>query len=236
MDTLDGLNSNSFVLSNFSQGMHYDRQHALQEGEYILLINGRIRNGEIEPVNLPLEASGLPSGNFQGIFSFGPSLVVMISGVPYIRDYSQTGSSYRRIDNIDMDKNAQFIYGVLVPESANDYERVSSNGKPKGTITLEDSTNGTPSGLILQDEYSQPRLISSSGEVRITQTFEQWKKGAREYVPRGGPMLYHDGILYIVSRMGKKIYRSLTNRPLDFVIAVTNTGGKITDGAFDIVR
>lgn len=39
--------------------------------------------------------------------------------------------------------------------------------------------------------------------------------------------MYHDSILYIVSPDGKEIYRSVTGRPLDFVIAVDTNGNKL---------
>jgi len=48
----------------------------------------------------------------------------------------------------------------------------------------------------------------------------------REYVPVGKQMLWHDGILYVVSPNGKQIFRSVTGRPLDFMVNITPSGDK----------
>src|SRR5205823_6881184 len=47
---------------------------------------------------------------------------------------------------------------------------------------------------------------------------------AREYVPIGSLMAYLNGILFVVN--GNKIYRSVSGRPLDFVVNVDINGNK----------
>ena len=82
-------------------------------------------------------------------------------------------------------------------------------------------------------------------QVRTTQTFAQWlitftddtnvkvaNDGSgnpidkREYVPIGNCMAWSNGILYIVSQDFSTIYRSVSGRPLDFVV---NVGFKLAD-------
>jgi len=99
--------------------------------------------------------------------------------------------------------------------------------------------------LLVQDNINQPvfLFINSSGipEARITQTFDEWhitftdatnvtvatNGDQREYVPIGNSMAWDDGTLYIVSQDKTKIYRSVSGRPLDFVVNVKNT---LSDG------
>ena len=48
----------------------------------------------------------------------------------------------------------------------------------------------------------------------------------REYVPIGNSMTWTDGILYIASQDGEQILRSVSGRPLDFVVNVNIIGQK----------
>jgi hypothetical protein len=45
----------------------------------------------------------------------------------------------------------------------------------------------------------------------------------REYVPIGNSMCFNNGVLYVTSQDFSQIYRSVSGRPLDFIINVKNT-------------
>jgi len=51
--------------------------------------------------------------------------------------------------------------------------------------------------------------------------------GFREYVPIGKQMAHHGGKLYVASVDGTKLYHSVSGRPLDFMIPLNESGGKI---------
>lgn len=100
---------------------------------------------------------------------------------------------------------------------------------------------GNIPGLLVQDNLHQPQFIFISPnngtiQCRTTQTYQQWTftissssdsppynvtVDKREYVPIGNVMCWNNGVLYIASQDGYSIYRSVTGRPLDFVVNVT---------------
>jgi hypothetical protein len=105
---------------------------------------------------------------------------------------------------------------------------------------------GNLPGLVVQDNINQPQFlflgVGPDGVTliplcRTTQAFADWSISfsdvdntiisvngdKREYVPIGNFMAYIDGILYIASQDGNNIYRSVSGRPLDFVVNVKNT-------------
>ncbi len=108
------------------------------------------------------------------------------------------------------------------------------------TSNVAGASAGNLPGLLVQDNISQPYFIFLQADgvptARITQTFDQWyiqftdadnvtvvpDGDNREYVPIGNSMVMEDGILYITSQDGNYIYPSVTGRPLDFVINVSN--------------
>ena len=120
------------------------------------------------------------------------------------------------------------------------------------TPSLSAAFGGNTPGLLVQDNINQPRFIfigpAGYPQTRITQTYAQWSAmydlGAnsstygtlvtdeREYVPIGQCMAWVDGILYITSQDGNTVYRSVSGRPLDFVIAVDLLGQKAGDATY----
>jgi len=106
---------------------------------------------------------------------------------------------------------------------------------------LSGAAGGNLPGLLVQDNINQPQFIYLDNRgypvVRVTQTYSQWNvvyniatgamtTDSREYVPVGNTMSFVDGILYIASQDGSTIYRSVSGRPLDFVINVQINGSK----------
>lgn len=113
------------------------------------------------------------------------------------------------------------------------------------TQSLAAAFAGNVPGLLVQDGINQPRFlyIDQNGypACRVTQTYDEWTAvyglsdsnygvllvDNREYVPVGTTMAYtSDGILYIAGTDGVQIYRSVSGRPLDFVVNVNTDGSK----------
>jgi len=114
---------------------------------------------------------------------------------------------------------------------------------PAGVIQLASvlgASAGNLPGLLVQDNINQPQFIFLDPNgfpiCRTTQKFSEWSitftnpdnttiatdGDKREYVPIGNCMAWDDGVLYIVSQDKNFIYRSVSGRPLDFVINVIN--------------
>jgi len=114
-------------------------------------------------------------------------------------------------------------------------------------LNLAGAAAGNLPGLLIQDNINQPQFIFLDNTglpiVRQTQKFSQWSIGftdatntvigpamgqlstnydMREYVPVGNCMCWSNGILFVVSPDFSSIYRSVSGRPLDFVVNVTN--------------
>jgi len=140
-------------------------------------------------------------------------------------------------------------YGRLAVLTANTTgggtDIVSSNSPILQAQNVAASFAGNTPGLLVQDGINQPQFIylNSNGipTVRTTQTYSQWKAvygtdandygvlitDNREYVPIGTSMAWTaDGVLYIAAPDGVNILRSVSGRPLDFVINVNPDGTK----------
>jgi hypothetical protein len=201
----------------------------LAEDQYYLLINGRTRFGNIEPIKKPKDiTSSAQFGVYQGLYAVGSSLIIFVNGVAYFRDVATTSATFTRIRTFErMEHTVDRIYAESIPSSYNNLSRKSQDGSSDGDIFRSDLKTGSPSTLICQDGVSRPRLIFPNKTSRIANDDSRWTQDNREYVPSGKQMLYKDGILYIVSKDGTELYRSLEGRPLDFVIAVDPDGNKL---------
>lgn len=127
---------------------------------------------------------------------------------------------------------------------------VNTGVNPAGVVQTSQvagASAGNLPGLVVQDNINQPQFIFIDGSTglpitRTIQTFDQWsitytdatntvvaQDGSgvyldnREYVPIGNSMTWDDGILHITSQDTNFIYRSVSGRPLDFVVNVNNT-------------
>ncbi len=232
----------SFIVKEFSGGMRRNVDSALiADNEYPLAVNMRSRYGVMRPVKLPLHISdGLPTGKFQGCYGAGSQVLNFVGGESFIRDFSAGDSAFVRYEDTNLDPFVDIIYAVLLPESYVNYIRkpidLGTGATEKIEFTLP--ITGSPACILAQDGINQGELLFTNGQrSRKAQTFEQWSQaedGKREYVPVGKQMMFHDGILYIISPDQQEIYRSVTGRPLDFVIAVDVDGNKLNDNAFTV--
>lgn len=238
-----------FTQMDFSGGMRRNVDPSrLGESEYAFLTNGRVRYGRVRPVTLPLNmTSQVPAGNYQGVYGYGTFLLLFVSGRVYVRDYAANNNQFNLISSFRMDQDVANIFAAAVPASWRNLQRKLASTEQRdseGNVTVEDVNGvsvvklitdvaGNPSCLVCQDGVNQPQIIFANGDSRTTKTFAQWQNvigtnnDEREYVPIGKQMLYYDSILYVASADGKELYRSVTGRPLDFVIAIDVDGNKL---------
>ena len=221
-----------FSISSFSGGMRRDIDPAdLAENQYTYAQNLRVRNGPLQCVREPLDVSaGLNStGNLQGHYQVGDLRLVFIDGIPYGRDLSDVDAIYNRIGSQQLNPFVSRIYIQVVPKSLIDFKRETNTEEASSPIKYTEPSTGTDAGILCQDGVSRPILILDNLTTRNAQDIGDWSDEDREYVPIGLMMLYYDDILYMVSPDKKELYRSVTGRPLDFVIAVDQQGLKLAD-------
>lgn len=230
----------SFLQDSFFGGINMqDDATRIANNEYFLLFNGRTRKNTIRPVKYPLDisnSSGLPSiRKLQGLYGVGTYLLVFIDGEAYYRDFNSSSVEFNKIAGFQMSSIPERLYLQLVPASSLNFSRILSttDNDPSSIVHLGSGLSPSPTCAIVQDEINQPRVIFPNGNTQITQTYDQWSQDNREYVPIGGQMLYDPGlgILYVVAKdlAGRytQIYRSVSGRPLDFMVNITKDGDKL---------
>ena len=230
----------------------------LEQNQYRLGVNITNRFDELDLIPSSIKDTSAPAGKKQGLISVGNYLVMFVAGKAYYRAYNQVGWIF--IDGFQMDINAPRYWFAAVPVATTNYVRYAQKSTMgQGNITLDPkiginlsnaagASGGNLPGLLVQDNINQPLFVFLDGNgiptVRETQSFEEWSitftdafgntvvqdGDKREYVPIGNCMAWEDGILYIVSQDFTKIYRSVTGRPLDFVVAVKSELPKEADG------
>lgn len=233
----------TFKQSQFKLGMNrLDEPTNLLLGEYALLTNGRPRFGGIDTIKLPLEITNLPQGitKLQGVYAADKYLLVFADGRAYYRDFSLTNSNFFTVSGgFQLDANADQLFAEIVPASSMNFIRVSPDEEASAPVSLTTLAGNTPACVIVQDGLNQPWIIFPDGTSRKAKTYAEWAMNAnpeldqREYVPVGKQMMYHSGlgILFIVGRdtngQFTNIFRSVTGRPLDFMVNIDANGDKL---------
>jgi len=228
----------SFLYDDFSGGMCRNIDPSgIEDNEYALLINGRNRYGNLAPIKgLTERSTEIPAGKYQAIFGFDSIMLVFISGVPFVRDFAQVGSVFQQVPGVFLSETVDEIFAAAVPSSWMNLQRKLEDGETTSSqLAFYSEVFGTPAAIVCQDGISRPYLIFSSGQARLAKNFAEWSNDEldgidkREYVPVGKQMLYSpEGILYTISADGTEIYRSVTGRPLDYVVAIDSNGDKLT--------
>lgn len=201
----------------------------LKPNEYVYAHNVRNRNEILEPTTQHLLVDS-PAGLKQGLYTFEDFMLLFVAGKAYYKNVSE--STWHQIASFDMSDTADVIYACAVPEGTYNFQRKAvddADAKAGSKFNRAILLNGNGSGLVCQDGETQPWLIYIVGGVpvaRLTQTYAAWDSvsGTREYVPIGTIMLYFDDILYVAS--SKVVFRSVTGRPLDFVVNILADGAK----------
>lgn len=207
-----------------------------QDG-YLWLVNGRQRFGDIEPIYKHLTISNAPSGKKQGLIAVGSILIIFVAGKAYYRTEGST--SWLEVPGFSMDTIADRYWAQAVPASTFNFLRKLPTGSNLQDAIIADgnfTVSNTQAGIVVQDNVTQPFVIfidETTGTLtsRQTKTYADWSNASvygndREYVPIGKQMMFLNEILFVVSRDGKKIYRSVTGRPLDFMVNVDTNGHK----------
>jgi hypothetical protein len=220
----------------------------LEDNQYRIGFNLRNRYDNIEPILSSIYDPAAPQGIIQDGLTFGNYIILFVGGSAWYRLYNATG--WRRILGFRMSTTAARYWHVVIPVATTNYVRLSNPttdggdvADANGGIRLNNVTSafsGNLPGLLVQDNISQPQFIFIGNNglptARTTQTYAQWEfeldddtnlvVDKREYVPIGNCMAWVDGILYVVSQDFNYILRSVSGRPLDFVVNVDLDGDK----------
>jgi hypothetical protein len=248
--------------TSFNGGMNLllddSRLSVSQNGElnqYRLGINLSTRFDVCSPVLASEVDSVAPLGNKQGIVTIGNYIVIFCSGSAYYR--LNTDNGWWMISGFQMSSEAPRFWTAVIPLTTTNYGRyataitgaevTSSANSPIYQSGIVKSTFESIPGLLVQDGINQPRFIyvdySGVIQCRITQTYDKWSfdpsgvDDKREYVPVGTFMEWYNGILFIVDSEYNYIYRSVSGRPLDFVVNVTKegkSGGDATTTSYSV--
>jgi hypothetical protein len=239
-----------FVQTSFKGGMNLlSDDTRIQPDQYRIGYNLRNRYDVLEPVYQSVEDMAVPKGIMQEMVTFGNYVILFVGGNAFYRLYNAT--AWHRIVNFKMDTTAPRLWTAVIPVAVTNYVRLSNPTESAGTtpdaaagIRLNQVTSafqGNQPGLLVQDNLNQPLFIfldptTGLPDARITQTYGQWSfilsgdtdltEDKREYVPIGNCMAWVDGILYVTSQDFNFIYRSVSGRPLDFVVNVNLDGTK----------
>lgn len=204
----------------------------IPDSTYRLLINGRTRLGPIESIKSPILDLNAPSGKKHGLYTVGSFLVLFSGGNAYFRLHTDT--VWIQIAGFSMSDEVELYGFELVPKSTVNFSRVLGveidNSSVTTTINLVDTS--VPPVAIVQDGVNQAFKIFELGGFVIaerTGNYETWTTEIREYVPIGTDMVYNDGILFTLSPDRTQIYRSVTGRPLDYMVQINGQGLKISE-------
>lgn len=223
-----------FVKRNFVGGINSqtDPSKVDPTSQYYLGVNVRTRRNIAEPVAAPLEITPPITGHIQGVYTFDTTLLLFVGGKAYYS--TDEGANWTQVGSLQMDVDVDEIDCCLVPASSVNFVRTAptSTTQTDNEVVFGNVINASPQCLIVMDGITQPWIIFPDSTARITQNYNDWTSTNPEYVPIGRFPLYYDGILYCVGRdlTGRltQIYRSVSGRPLDFVILLNSAGNKIS--------
>lgn len=199
---------------------------------YRWLINARQRLNYIETNKKHVEQESAPAGKKQGHIGVGNVHIIFVAGSAY---YKVDGTTvWIKIPGFAMDAIAERYWALAVPASTFNFVRKVDNISANNPIIVDVdfAINGIPAGILVQDNVTQPQFIlydsvSGSFVARSTKTYDEWTVADHEYVPIGRQMINKNGVTIIVSRDGKSFYRSVSGRPLDFMVVVDQDGNKL---------
>lgn len=202
--------------------------------EYEWLINARQRFSNVEPINKHVRFA-TPAGNMQGGIGIGNVKIIFVEGKAYYQEDGQSG--WTNIPNFQMSADVEQIWSVAIPASTMTFVRkAAANISAPLVLTTDFKVAGTPAGVLCQDGENQPFLIEFDfvNQIyisRVTKGYNDWSNvgiaaNTREYVPIGRQMMMINQTLHIVARDGKSVMRSITGRPLDFMVNVREDGTK----------
>ena len=219
------MSEGSYIQQSFVGGLNQEVDSTrLNRNEYPLLINGRSRYDVVTNIRLPKQVmdNALNGTTYQNITAANNILFIFVDGQAFFKDLDYPSSGFQPVGCPRLDQNVPIIYTELVPASYTNFARslTKSNNNKNSDVLLGDLVNQTPQALVAQDSKNQPIGIFTTLSGRELKRYAEWNLQDREYVPIGKQMLHHNGILYIVSKDGTRILRSLTGRGLDFMVTI----------------
>ena len=240
-----------------------DTPYDITYNQYRLGINLRTRFDVAQPIASSVTDLNAPPGIKQGILTFGNFIIIFVSGTAWYRLNTNTG--WTQVNDFSMSKTAPRFWTVEVPLTTTNYGRIAQTSTvdsntvanaalPVTQVNLAEATSsfGNVAGILVQDGINQAQFIyiaNSTIVCRTTQTYAQWSfpldpstlqltgPDDREYVPVGTFMEWYNGILFIVDPNFTYIYRSVSGRPLDFVVNVDingQAGGDATTTSYSV--
>lgn len=216
-----------FIQNSFQQGMNQQVDPTkIAKDEFPLAINTRIRYDILQSIKNPKLVTGLSAGKFQGLYTAGSYVLLFIAGLAYYKNFEFPSSAFAQIVGFLMDPMVDTIWAESVPESTMNFSRSLVGAPINGGVNLTSSITGSARCVVCQDGINPPMIINFVGNARAADGFNEWTMATREYVPIGKQMLYLNGILYLLSPDGRKLYRSIDGRPLDFMVNITAAGNK----------
>lgn len=190
-----------------------------------LLMNGRIRDGNIQPVKKHVKDSTVPDGVYQNLLVVGDYLVLFISGVVYYKNILsgpwQTIPGWTALDVTSE------LYATLIPVGTN-YMSITGDAQTSA-VEFNAQIAQTAQGLFISDGVNQPRILYSDLSWEVLNTYTEWNINTPEYVPVCRNTVVSGVKLFAVSADRKKIYQSVSGRYTDFVINRDVTGNKAGD-------
>lgn len=230
----------SVQVTDFSQGMFYlEDRTRIPQGGYHLLVNGRTRYNSIQTIQGPRDITEdleiIGNDNLQGIYSFGDFVLVFRGGYGYFENFkTNPNGTFKRLQPMTLQHDAERIYAAPIPASTVNLTRKLQ--------TVDDATSGVEYGVfdsgseqcaIICDGVNQPWVVFPDGSNRQTRIYSEWDNsdGNREYVPVGIKPVFHGGILYLLGKDDRGnytlIFRSVTGRPLDFMVNIDVNGNRL---------
>jgi len=207
-----------FTQRSFVGGMSaaYNRTKTPENG-YPVGFNCRVRENVVEGAFRPVPKK-VPPGTLQAIFALDDKLILVAGGAVYT--VNPDANTTTRIGSGLLSAAADIVYHENVPAPTSFFMRDSN-----GDLIYNSAISTQPDCAVLQDGTTQPVLITPSLGTRALGTYATWSFSNPEYVPIGKQMCFSGNALYIVSPTGRAIYRSVSGRCLDFVVAIDSSDG-----------
>ena len=247
---LSNIKASDYNQTSFIGGMNMllDDTH-IGTNQYRVGFNVRNRYDRLDLISSSVEDIRAPKGIKQEMVTFGNYEILFVAGKAFYKYY--TDIAWRQIQGFAMSTTAPRYWTCPIPVAETNYYRIAATstvtnstaadkaGQIRANVIAGASQGNLP-GLVVQDNQNQPQFIfldnNNTPACRTIQQFSQWSitftdmtntvvvpnGDQREYVPIGNAMAFVDGILYVASPDGNYIYRSVSGRPLDFVINVSN--------------
>lgn len=182
---------------------------------YRVGLNCRVRENAIVGAFKPVRID-TPDAIHQAVFTFDDQLLVVIAG----STYKLVGNEVQFLNVPSMDGTVDQVFHELVPAPSNFFMKQGG-----ATETYNSVISTYAEAAILQDGINKPALINSNLSSRRAQGYDEWSYNQPEYVPIGKQMAFSGNKLYVASPDGRKIYQSVSGRPLDFVLNIDDSTG-----------